>query len=99
MANTKDIEQLMREANDITATAQQALDAADAFYRDQGLDPEKVRAVLAGQLDDKGQAEAKSQFEQDMAEVERDVAEEAARASFAAAPQRAGGVKKPRLMV
>lgn len=98
MANTKDIEQLIREADDLTATARQALGASDEFYRDQGLDADKVRTVLAGLLDDKGQAQARTQFEQDMAEVEREVAEEAARASFAA-PQRGGAVKKPRLMV
>lgn len=98
MANTKDIEQLVREANEITAAARQALDAADEFYRDQGLDPEKVRSVLAGQLDDKGQAEARTRFEQDMAEVEREAAEEAARSSFAA-PQRSGAARKPRQMV
>lgn len=98
MANTKDIEQLVREANEITAAARQALDAADEFYRDQGLDPEKVRSVLAGQLDEKGQAEARTRFEQDMAEVEREAAEEAARANFAA-PQRSGAARKPRQMV
>lgn len=98
MTNTKNIEQLMREADDLTATARRTLGAADEFYRDRGLDADKARAVLAGLLDDKGLAQARTQFEQDMADIEREVAEEAARAVFAA-PQRGGVVKKRRQMV
>lgn len=98
MPNAKDAQQLIRDANELVATAKQSLEAADEFYRSQGLNPEKVRAVLAEKLDDKGAAQARAQFEEDMEAVEREVAEEAARASFAA-PLRTGGVKKPRFMV
>lgn len=98
MSNRRDAQQLIQEAGELVAAAQQALDASDEFYRSQGLDPEKVRAVLAENLDEKGAAQARAQFEQDMEAMEREVAEEAARASFAA-PLRTGGAKKPRFMV
>ncbi len=89
---------------DIVARAQALVDEvqgqlaqADDFYRSQGLDPEKVRQVLAAQLDLKGIEAAQKAFDEDMAAAEQAVREEQARLSFAAPP--AGGGKRPRAMV
>lgn len=90
--------------SDIVARAQALIDEvqgqlaqADAFYRSQGLDPEKVRQVLGAQLDLKGIEAAQKAFQDDLAATEQEVREEQARQSFSA-PQ-AGGVKRPRSMI
>ena len=91
-------------AQDIVARAQALIDevqgqlaAADGFYRSQGLDPEKVRQVLAAQLDLKGIEAAQKAFQEDMAATEQEVREEQARQSFSAPA--AGGAKRPRSMI
>lgn len=90
--------------SDIVARAQALIDKAqndlaqtDAFYRAEGLDPEKVRSVLATQLDLKGIEAAQKAFQEDMAAVDQEVKEEQARASFAAPT--AGGARRPRSMI
>jgi hypothetical protein len=100
MAANKDPQQIMREAEQIIAESKRSLEESEAFFRDQGLEPEKVYSALASRLDAKGKAEAKALFEKDMEDIERQVAEEAARASFANAPARGNGaIKNPRIMV
>jgi flagellar biosynthesis/type III secretory pathway M-ring protein FliF/YscJ len=90
--------------SDIVARAQALIDevqgqlaAGDAFYRSQGLDPEKVRQVMDAQLDLKGIEAAQKAYEDDMAAADQEAHEEMARQSFAAPS--AGGVKRPRVMV
>ncbi|WP_187394987.1 hypothetical protein [Pigmentiphaga aceris] len=94
----KDPQEILRESEALVARVKEQLAETDAFYRSQGLDPEKVRAVVAQNTGDKEIAEAKAQFDADMEAVEREVAEEAARSSFAT-PVRASTGKKPRFMV
>ena len=54
--------------------------------------------MIAENTGEKESAEAQAQFKADMEAIDREVAEEAARASFAA-PARASTGKKPRSMV
>ena len=94
----KTTEQIIKEAQEAVQKAQQSQEASTAFYRSQGLDPAKVDSVLAGQMGAKERAEAEAQFKQDMEDIEREVAEEAARASFAGASSSGAG-RRPRPMV
>lgn len=99
MSEQKDVMQLIRDADALIGQARQGLEASDEFLRSQGLDPDKVRAVVADQISDKERREAEEQFRIDMEAVDREVAEEAARASFAAAPARSTAARRPRAMV
>lgn len=99
MPEQKDVMQIIRDADELISQARQGLEATDEFLRAQGLDPEKVRAVVAAQISDKDRREAEEQFRIDMEAVDREVAEEAARASFAAVPVRSTPARRPRTMV
>lgn len=99
MQEQKDVMQIIRAADELISEARRGLEATDEFFRSQGLDPEKVRAVVAAQISDKERREAEEQFRLDMEAVEREVAEEAARASFAAVPVRSTAARRPRAMV
>lgn len=94
----KDPQEIVREAEALVARVKQQLGETDEFFRSQGLDPEKARDVIAKNTGDKEVAEAQAQFKADMEAIDREVAEEAARASFAT-PARASTGKKPRFMV
>ncbi|MGY6268542.1 Btc22 family type III secretion system chaperone [Achromobacter denitrificans] len=98
MSQNKTPEQIHAEAQRVVEEARRALEQADEFYRGQGLDPEKVRAVTAERLGPKERDEAEALFRQDLEAVENEVAQEQARQSFAA-PAPSGGMKKMRPMV
>ncbi|MCY1511871.1 hypothetical protein D9M68_463120 [compost metagenome] len=98
MSQKKTPEQIHADAERALGDARRALEQADEFYRDQGLDPEKVRAVSAERLGPKERAEAEALFRQDLEAVESEMAQELARQSFAA-PAQSGGIKKMRPMV
>ncbi len=91
-------EQIHAEAERVLDNARRSLERSDEFYREQGLDPEKVKAVTAAGLGPKEKAEAEELFRQDLEAVEAEVAQEMARQSFAAAAP-SGGMKKMRPMV
>jgi len=99
MPEHKDAMQIIRDADELISQARQGLEATDEFLRSQGLNPEKVRAVVAEQMSDKDRRDAEEQFRIDMEAVDREVAEEAARASFASAPARSTPSRRPRAMV
>ena len=88
-------EEIMREAEALIEQTRQSLAATSDAYRDHGLDPRK----LPDGLDEKNRAEAEALFRQDLAAIEREVAEEAARLSFANAAPRTGGARKMRNMI
>lgn len=90
--------EIMAQAQALIDEAKNHLAAGDAFFRDEGLDPEKVRDVLAAQLDLKGIEAAQKAFDEDMAAVEQEAHEEMARRAFASTPM-SGGFKRPRMMV
>lgn len=98
MSLKKTPEQIHAEAERVLGDARRALAQSDDFYREQGLDPEKVRAVTAARLGPKEKAEAEALFRQDLEDIESEVAQEMARQSFAAAAP-TGGMKKMRPMV
>jgi hypothetical protein len=89
-------EEIMREAEALIQQATQSLASTETVYRDNGLDQQK----LISSMNAKQHAEAEALFRKDMEEIEREVAEEAARLSFAA-PQtpRTGGARKMRNMI
>ena len=66
MATVKKAQQMI---DDITRTIE---DGNDALRR-QGLNPEKVRAVANGALDDKNNKEVDEQLRKDLEEVENEV--------------------------
>lgn len=89
---------IVAQAEQLVAEVQGQLDAAADFYRDQGLNPDKVRSTLEAQMTAKDKEDLDRIMRQDMAEIDAAVDDAKARASFAAAPN-SGGVKKPRAMV
>ncbi|WP_298208963.1 hypothetical protein [Acidovorax sp.] len=97
MAGQENPQDIVARAQALIDEVQGQLAAADDFYRNQGLDPEKVRTVLDAQLDLKGIEAAQKAFQEDMAAVEQEVQEEAARASFSA--PNAPGARRPRTMI
>lgn len=99
MPEQKDVMQIIRDADELISQARRGLEATDEFFRSQGLDPEKVRAVVESQISEKDRRDAEEQFRLDMEAVDREVAEEAARASFASAPVRSTAARRPRAMV
>ncbi|CAB3647940.1 hypothetical protein SB816_22200 [Achromobacter sp. SIMBA_011] len=98
MSLKKTAEQIHAEAERVLDDARRTLERADDFYRDQGLDPEKVRAVTAARLGPKEREQAETLVRQDLEAIEAEVAQEMARQRFASAPA-SGGVKKIRPMV
>jgi phage gp29-like protein len=94
----KDSQEIFREAEALVSRVKEQLNQTDEFFRSQGLDPDKARDVIAKNTGEKETAEAQAQFAADMEAIDREVAEEAARASFAT-PARASTGKKPRFMV
>ncbi len=92
-------EVLMDQAQALIDRVQSELESSEDFYRSQGLAPEKVRAVLQGELTPQGRQEAEQAFASDMDAVEQEVREELARTSFAAPPQNTNTVRRRRPMV
>jgi len=88
-------EEIMREAEALIQQTLNSLSGTDNVYRDNGLDRQK----LSADMDAKQQAEAQALFRKDMEDIEREVAEEAARLNFANAAPRTGGARKMRNMI
>ncbi|ODS93676.1 MAG: hypothetical protein ABS45_01525 [Comamonas sp. SCN 65-56] len=102
MASRNTPDEIMAQAQNLIAQAQRELDQTDDVYRRQGLDPQKARQVLQAQSTADVHAQAQAAFQEDLAAIEREVQEEAARLSFDAARtggQSAGGSRPPRSMV
>lgn len=88
-------EEVVREAQALVQQAQARLAAsAPATQRAQ-----QSGAPLTQEQRDKALAEAQALFAKDMQDVEREVAEEAARLRFAAPPEQRSGARKPRNMI
>lgn len=88
-------EEIMHEADALIEQVQRGLAATADILRDPGLDPDKLPA----EMKEKIQAEAQELFRKDLEDVERDVAEEMSRRSFAAAGPRTGARRKLRNMI
>lgn len=86
----------MREAEALIQRTKESLAATSEIFRDAGLDQlpslnPKERA--------EAEAEAQMLFRKDMEDIEREVAEEAARLSFANATPKSGGARKMRNLI
>jgi hypothetical protein len=79
-------EEVMREAEALIEQTRKSLAATADAPQGQGLS-------------DQQRAEAEALFRQDLAAIEREVAEETARLSFANAAPRTGGPRKMRNMI
>ena len=84
--NKKTPEEVMREAEALIEQARTSLAATAGAQRH----PE---------LNEQQRAEAEALFRQDLAAIDREVAEESARLSFAQAAPRTGGARKMRNMI
>jgi hypothetical protein len=87
-------EALLRQVDARFAETKEKLRASRA-------DPHKIMGAMSEARQAQAQAEAQALFEQDQRDVEREVAEEAARLRFAAPPaaKPGGGARKPRNMI
>ncbi|WP_394065622.1 hypothetical protein [Alcaligenes sp. WGS1538] len=91
----KTTDEVMREAEALIEQVQRSLESTVEAFRDQGLDPEKLPADVQERI----WAESQALFRKDMEDVEREVAQEVARLSFAAASPRASVPRKLRNMI
>ncbi|KAB0602098.1 Btc22 family type III secretion system chaperone [Castellaniella defragrans] len=88
-------EEVMREAEALIRRTERDLAATAEIFQDLGLDVRKLQESMGP----KERAEAEALFRKDMEDVEREVAEELARRSFAQAAPRTGGARKMRNMI
>lgn len=95
--NTPEI--IMAQAQALIDKVQSDLEAGADFYRNQGLNPEKVHAVLQQELTPQGEQEVRQAFASDMEEIEQEVREELARSAFAAPPPSTKASRPRRSMV
>lgn len=92
---TKTPEEIMREAQALIEQTMRSLSATEDILRQTaGAAASADSAQLA-----QARAEAEALFRKDMEDVEREMAEEAARLSFANATPRAGGPRRMRNMI
>lgn len=89
---------IVAQAQALIEKVQQQLADGEQFYRDQGLNPDKVRTVLEEQMGAKERESAHQAFKADMEAVEQEVREEQARRSFNA-PASQTIVRRPRAMI
>ncbi|WP_276807903.1 hypothetical protein [Castellaniella defragrans] len=88
-------EEIMREAEALIQQTRRSLESTTEAYQANGLDARRLNESMGP----KEQAEAQAMFRKDMEDIEREVAEEAARLSFANAAPRTGGARKMRNMI
>jgi|SRR5690606_25495089 len=69
---------IRQTADQLLKQARQVLGDVDQFYRDQGLDPERVRSVMAAFTTKDMQAEATAQFDHVWREIESEVEQQLA---------------------
>ncbi len=99
MASSKDSpETIMVQAQALIDRVQGDLAAGEALLRSQGLDPAKIREAMEDQLTAQGRQQAEQAFQADMAAVEQEVREGAARHSFAT-PAVSNSVRRRRPMI
>ncbi len=79
-----DIEQLIRDAEKLIAEAQSG--GFEEWCQSQGLNPEKVRSQLAGELTPEAERQAKQLFEDDLADIAREVESRASALGLNPAP-------------
>ena len=79
-----DIEQLIRDAEALIAETEAS--GFESWCRAQGLNPEKVRAQLGGDLSPESERQAKELFADDLAEIAREVESRASELGLNPAP-------------
>lgn len=84
MSSPDSPETIIAQAQALLDRVQRDLAAGDERFRQQGLDPAKVRATLQSILTPQDRAQAEQAFQADMQDVEQEVREATARRAFAA---------------
>lgn len=88
---------IIADAEALLGKIQGDLERSADFYRQNGINPDKVAPALEQFLGPKEREELERLIRADQEDIQREVDEAAARHSFANAPS--GGVKRPRSMV
>ena len=99
MSQNQDSRSVLRAAQAAVREAEAALASFDVFYREQGFDPHKVRAVLTSLVTADEAERARVQFDADQREIEREVTEQAARNRVSQQVVRNGAYRPRRPMV
>lgn len=90
-------EAVILQAQELIDRVQRDLADGDAFFHAHGLDRQEFHEYLRYQLTPHEKEQAQKAFQQQVAQIEQEVCEEATRRAFANAPLR--GIRRPRLMV
>jgi hypothetical protein len=90
---------IIQEAEALIGKVQKDLDGAGDFYREMGINPDKVAPALEQFMGPKQKEELAAILRADDEVVQREVDEAAARASFGSAPAGSSAAKKPRNMI
>jgi len=100
MPNPQDSpEALMARAQELIDKVERDMAATAEFYRQEGLDADKVRETLEDCLTVQQRQQAQQAFQADMEAVEQEVREEAARRDVGRATPAAGAVRRRRQMI
>lgn len=75
-------QQIFREAAELVERVRSQLEESGRVLDSMGVDPHKMRDVVAAGIEPAQAEQAEADFRQDMAEVQREVDEEMARRSF-----------------
>src|SRR5690554_3478121 len=86
-------QRIFDEAVHLVEQVRNQLEESGRVLDGMGIDPERMKEVLAGQMGDEQRAQAEAEFRRDMEEIEQEVEQEKARLSFSSQPS---GVPRPR---
>lgn len=75
MAANDNIEAIINAAQEALDQAQASLTQSKDFLRHQGIDPQKMRAYLDGELTEQQRAEADASYRADLEAIEQEVAQ------------------------
>lgn len=92
-------ETLMAQAQALIDRVERDMEATAQFYRQEGLDADKVRETLEDFLTVQNRLQAQHAFQTDMEAVEQEVREEAARRSILQPTPASAVVRRRRQMI
>jgi hypothetical protein len=97
MSGENRAEQVVAEAERLIADVTRQLDAGEQFYRDHGIDPKKMTAMLDPYLGPKEKEDLARILKEDSEAIQQEVDEAAARMRFSSG--QVSGTKKIRSMI
>ena len=99
MAANDNIEAIINAAQEALDQAQASLTQSEDFLRHQGIDPQKMRTYLDGELTEQQRAEAHASYRADLEAIEQEVAQAKLHQSFQPSTSRSTGLKPSRNMI